>query len=111
MINSQLRSVFTRNEKTDNRTFQVEAQLWFDSTGHVQRARLTGSTGDTSLDADISHLLGDVNIGESVPQCFQPATVWVSQPWNDLIAPGEKQTSQKKVGSRDVLIWRTTPRQ
>ncbi len=110
MINSQLQRVFTRNEATDIRTFHVEAQLWFDPTGHVNRARLVGSTGDTTLDTDITHLLGDVNVSENIPQCLQPATVWVSQPWNGSIdSAGDKHADLTKGGSRDRLIWRTTP--
>jgi protein TonB len=109
LINSQLRSVFTRNETTDIRTFQVEARLWFDSTGRVNRAQLVGSTGDATLDMDVTHLLGDVNVGENIPPCLQPATVWVSQPWNGS-SDSDKRADQTKAGSRDRLIWRTTPR-
>lgn len=96
LINSQLRTVFTRNEKTDKRIFRIKAQLWFDPTGHVQRAQLVGSTGDIALDKDIPRLLNDINIGERVPACIQPATVWVSQFWEARsTTPAHRKPTQR----------------
>jgi hypothetical protein len=113
LITSQLRSVFMRNEKTDTRTFQVQALLWFNGTGNVQRAELAKSTGDAGLNMTVTHLLGEINVGGNVPECLQPITVWVSEPWKVAMAggSGEKQTDQPKMGTKDVVIWQTAPRQ
>ncbi len=86
-LTSQLRTVFTRNEKVDSSTFHVQARLWFDDLGSVQRSQLVQSTGKADLDASIKALLGEINVGRGMPQCVQPIIVWVSQPWNGT-SPG-----------------------
>jgi hypothetical protein len=82
MITSQLRVAFTRNEKTDARTFHVRARIWFDGAGRLQQAQLVQSTGDSNLDMTVRRLFDAVNVGGGMPQCLQPVTVWVGEPWD-----------------------------
>jgi hypothetical protein len=80
IVLSQIRTVFSRDEKMDDRTFHIQAQLWFDDTGTVQRSQLLQTTGKADLDASIRALLGKIHVGPGMPQCIQPITVWVNHP-------------------------------
>jgi periplasmic protein TonB len=82
IVTSQIRNVFSRDQKMDGRTFHIQAQLWFDDLGTVQRSQLLQSTGKAELDASIKTLLGEVNVGRGMPQCIQPVTAWINQPWD-----------------------------
>ncbi len=104
IIVSQVQSVFMRNEETDTRKFRVKARLWFDSTGNVERIELAETTGDARLDADVTRLLGKVNVGASVPLCIQPFTVWVSDPWKPGDS-GETQTNPTNLGRKAESSW------
>ncbi|MEI9916059.1 MAG: hypothetical protein WDN29_09835 [Methylovirgula sp.] len=53
------------------------------------------------LDATVRKLLAEIDIGEGVPQCFQPIAVWVSQPWTGV--PLEADDSQ--VTPSHVEVW------
>jgi hypothetical protein len=86
-LSSQLRTVFTRNERVDSATFRIQAQLWFDDHGTVKRSQLVQSTGKADLDTSIKTLLGQIDVGRGMPQCIQPITIWVSQP-ADGASPG-----------------------
>jgi hypothetical protein len=102
MINSQLQNVFMRNEKTDSRSFQIQARLYFESAGTVQRAELIKSTGDLSLDDKIKGLLGQVDIGRNVPKCLGSVKVWVSEPWTGAFggaSPEGEVTSWRRSSS------------
>ncbi|MEW6436779.1 MAG: hypothetical protein AB1508_06355 [Pseudomonadota bacterium] len=101
LLSSQLRDVFTRNADMNSRNFRVQAQLWFDDMGSVQRSQLMQSTGDTALDVAVRKLLKGLNAGRGMPQCFQPITVWVSQPWTDVV-PDESQSLQSHMD-----VWQT----
>jgi hypothetical protein len=87
IVTSQVRNVFSRDQKMDGLTFHVQAQLWFDDLGAVQRSQLLQSTGKAGLDASIKTVLGAVNVGRGMPQCIQPVTVWVNQPWDGKSTP------------------------
>jgi hypothetical protein len=103
IITSQLRNVFTRNERTDSRRFQAQAQLWFDYLGNVQRSQLVRSTGHADLDATVTKLLKELNIGRGLPRCVQPIAVWVSQPWTGVFSGADNQP----VTPSHVEVWRT----
>jgi TonB C terminal len=103
IITSQLRNVFTRNEKTDGRRFQAQAQLWFDDLGGVQRSQLVRSTGNADLDATVTKLLKEINVGRGMPRCVQPIAVWVSQPWTGVFSGADN----KPVTPSHVEVWRT----
>jgi hypothetical protein len=106
IVTSQLRNVFTHNEKMDSRTFRIQAQLWFDDLGAMQRAQLVQSTGNAGLDASVRDLLGQVSVGRGMPQCIQPITVWVSQPWEGTFgAVGKKQAGEAMPSHMEV--WRS----
>ncbi|MGC1302372.1 MAG: hypothetical protein WA840_08350 [Caulobacteraceae bacterium] len=85
MIMSQLRSAFIQHEKGDGRPFHVQARLWFNSVGALQRIQFVRSTGDPSLDKSIGQLLAEANVGEGMPQCLQPFNVSVNAPWDGHI--------------------------
>jgi periplasmic protein TonB len=86
-LDSQLQTVFKRDEKVDSATFRIQARLWFDDQGTVQRSQLVQSSGKADLDASIKTLLGQIDVGRGMPQCIQPITIWVSQP-ADGVSPG-----------------------
>jgi len=80
IVLSQIRTVLSRDEKMDDRTFHIQAQLWFDEFGTVLRSQLLQSTGKADLDGSIRALLGKIHVGPGMPQCIQPITVWVNHP-------------------------------
>ncbi|MCA6107366.1 TonB C-terminal domain-containing protein [Bradyrhizobium cenepequi] len=103
IITSQLRNVVTRNERTDSRRYQAQAQLWFDELGNVQRSQLVRSTGTADIDATVTKLLKGINIGRGMPQCVQPITVWISQPWTGVFNGADNNP----VTPSHVEVWRT----
>jgi hypothetical protein len=106
MVTSQIRTLFSHDEKMDSRTFHVQAQLWFDDPGTVQRSQLLQSTGKADLDASIRTLLGKINVGRGMPQCVQPITVWVNQPSEGATSGG------KNAMPSDARVegWQSRPR-
>ncbi len=50
-VQSTISSAMRRNSKTRSATLSVIAKIWADETGRVTRATLSGSSGDTSVDA------------------------------------------------------------
>jgi hypothetical protein len=112
LITSQLQSILMRNERTDSRTFHIKAEVWFDSAGSLRRSLLIQSTGDASLDAKVRHLLDGINVGADIPQCLQPITVWVSEPWQvELSGTREIQTYRTEMPQNHFSSWqRQRPR-
>lgn len=108
ILRSQLRNVFVRNEKVDTRAFRIQARLWFDDLGAVQRAELLHSTGKPDLDASIRTVLGQINVGRGMPQCIQPVTVWVSQPWDGSFAGSGQNDAMP--GDVPMEVWQTRGR-
>jgi type IV secretory pathway VirB10-like protein len=45
----------SKNPRTQNASFSIEAKIWSDAGGRVTRAKLVASTGDSSLDAAIKN--------------------------------------------------------
>jgi periplasmic protein TonB len=106
LITSQLRAVFERDEKNDRSSFRVQAQLWFDDMGGVQRSQLVGSTGNAALDLTVGKLLKAVNIGAAIPKCLQPITAWVNRPWRGMI----RGADDKPVVTDHMETWQTRGR-
>jgi len=102
-VTSQLRSVFMRHEDVDHREFHVQAQLWFDSAGGVQRIQLVGSTGDAELDKVVTQLIGEINVGGNVPSCIQPITAWVNNPWDSSLPANAKNIETWMTGTHTAL--------
>jgi periplasmic protein TonB len=107
IVTSQIRTVFSRDEKMDSRTFHIQAQLWFDDLGAVRRSQLLGSTGKADLDAAIRTRLGEINVGRGMPQCVQPITVWVNQPRESAGAAGRNDMVPE---GTHIEIWQSHPR-
>jgi hypothetical protein len=111
LITSQLKGMFMSNEKLDSRKFHVEARIWFDGIGSLRQGQLLQSTGDTSLDTTITHLIAGVRVGTGMPQCVQPVTVWVSQPWDTALGDAdEMRAGQAAMASRHAAMWEGTYR-
>jgi periplasmic protein TonB len=106
LVTSQLRAVFERDEKNDRSSFRIQAQLWFDDTGGVQRSQLVGSTGNAELDVTVGKLLKAVNIGAAIPKCLQPITAWVNRPWRGMI----RGADDRPVITDHVETWPTRGR-
>lgn len=103
MITSQLRNVVERNARTDSRKFQVQAQLWFDDLGNVQRSQLMRPAGNADLDATVTKLLKQISIGRGLPQCVQPITIWFGNPWTGAF----RDADNKPVAPSHVETWQT----
>jgi hypothetical protein len=97
---SQIRTVFSRDRQMDSQTFHIQAQLWFNDLGIVQRSQLLPSTGKAALDASIRSLLGKIDIGRGMPQCVQPITVWINQPQDGKAMPASTYTESWQSRSR-----------
>ena len=54
MIKS-LSEALSRNPRTQNASFNIEAKIWSDAGGRVTRAKLVASTGDAALDEAIKN--------------------------------------------------------
>ena len=106
IVTSQIRNVFSRNQKMDGLIFHIQAQLWFDDLGALQRSQLLQSTGKAELDASIKTLLGQVNVGRGMPQCIQPVTVWVNQPWDGKSTPTD---AHMEVWQNRTQTWKLGP--
>jgi TonB family protein len=104
MISMQLRSIFSDNERIDNRTFQVQAALSFDASGKVAQARLLQSTGNPSLDGDITRLVQKVDLSAAPPGCMQSVVVSVSEPWTgtSVQTPASNDTTTASSG---MMVW------
>lgn len=107
LVTSQVRQVFGRNEKTDSRRFRIQARVWFEPSGQVARAELAGTTGDSALDRDVAALLGKLDVKAAIPDCLQPITVWVSQPWTGSFAGKDGAEGQDPSVSSSTVIWQT----
>jgi hypothetical protein len=104
MVTSQIHSLVQAKEM-DDRAFHVQADIWFDDLGMVQRSQLLQSTGKADLDASIRTMLGKINVGPGVPQCIQPITVWINHPDDGTNAAASRKNAAP--AGAHVESWQT----
>lgn len=68
-VQSRIADALRQNNKTRDLSLSIKVRIWSDSNGRIVRAELSGSTGDTSVDAVLkSEVLVGLQLQEPPPQ-------------------------------------------
>ncbi len=76
LIKIELQRALQKNPRTRSGKIKARADLWVDASGTVQRAQLSGSTGDVKKDADVLSVLAGFAVSQPPPADLpQPVNV------------------------------------
>jgi periplasmic protein TonB len=73
VVGDQVRAALARDPRTHNAKFHVKSHIYFETTGRVTRATLSGSSDDPAVDAAIKEVLANLQLG--VPPQGMPPSV------------------------------------
>ncbi|MEO8350649.1 MAG: TonB C-terminal domain-containing protein [Chthoniobacteraceae bacterium] len=68
-VQSKIQEAMRNNRRTRNANLRIEVRIWAEQTGRINRAQLSGSTGDPAIDAALrNEVLSGLQLQEPPPK-------------------------------------------